>query len=127
MKLDTGSIIKSDPSCAGFQPAPALCRASAGLYFHDGEHARSGIFSGSCVIRTCALADIQIVDADTNKERTAISRCSVDYGIPLGEIPSLNDAAQIADIRTRNSITTILDDLSSFLIIRAALQTIIAE
>ena len=96
MKLDAGSVIKSDPSCAGFQPAPALCRASAGLHFHDGEHALSGIFPGSCVVRACALADVQVVDADTDKERTAISRCSADCVIILGEIPSLNDAAQIA-------------------------------
>lgn len=127
MKLDTGSVIECDPSCTGFQPAPALCRASAGHYFHDGKHTLSGIFSGSCVIRTCTLTDVQVIDADTDKERTAISRCSADCDIILGEIPSLDDAAQIADIGAGSRITAVLDDLHRFLIVSAALQTIVAE
>ena len=127
MKLDTGSVIKRDPSCTGFQPAPALCRASAGLYFHDGKHTLSGIFPGSCVIRACTLTDVQVIDADTDKERTVISRCSADCNIILGEIPSLDDAAQIADIGAGSHITAVLDDLHRFLIVSAALQTIVAE
>ena len=60
------AIVQAHPAIApgliGFEQPPALIGTGAGALLHDGKDANARIFSGLCVVRTRAFADVEVRD-----------------------------------------------------------------
>lgn len=69
--FDFGCVVKRDPSRAGFQPAPASRGTLPGFDLHDGKYAFSCKLTGLGIVRSRPFADIQVRNADLDKNGTS--------------------------------------------------------
>ena len=69
--FDFGCVVKRNPSRAGFQPAPASRGTLPGFDLHDGKYAFSCKLTGLGIVRSRPFADIQVRNADLDKNGTS--------------------------------------------------------
>ena len=125
------TIIQTDPANTALQPSPASPRSSSRFYFYNREDTNSGKLSNPCCIGSRSLSDIQIRYLNLHKERyfhiSIWIRLYTATNVILCQLPLLNDGAKLLHVGMRRCIASILDDLYSLSVIRAAFQSAIPK